>query len=164
MMCLPINLSSSTAVLLHDSRIIAVLYSSGQPPQQAQCSDTTRLHQSTPMQAHCAKRIATVVSAHHDRHNDLLRRLPSTLLFLLSLRWYTSGENIGNHEGPRETALQMDASPYVEPLLSELTPGLLGYYPRVPYSKGAAVLQMLEGYFNSAHKDTFRVSCCVLEY
>ena len=65
----------------------------------------------------------------------------------------------------------MDASPYVEPLLSSLTPGFLAYYPRIPYSKGAAVWHMLEAYFNSAGEDVFRVmlSCmspfyCYLQY
>ena len=70
-----------------------------------------------------------------------------------------AGENIGVHEGPRETALQADVSPNIEALLFSYTPdNFLSYFPYIPYSKGASVWNMLEAYWDTAGPDAFRVS------
>ena len=68
-----------------------------------------------------------------------------------------AGENIGVHEGPRSHSLGVDATPFVEPLLSANTPGFLSYHPEIPYSKGASLWHMLEAFWDSAGQDAFRV-------
>lgn len=68
-----------------------------------------------------------------------------------------AGENIGVHEGPRSHSLGVDATPFVEPLLSANTPGFLSYHPEIPYSKGASLWHMLEAFWESAGQDAFRV-------
>ena len=71
-----------------------------------------------------------------------------------------TGENIGVHEGARESGLSADSSPFVEALLFTYTPdNFLSYYPMIPYSKGASVWGMLEAFWDSAGPDAFRVIC-----
>ena len=68
------------------------------------------------------------------------------------------GEGIGIHEGPRATALLADD----EPLTSALVPATAAQ-PRllpsgaVEYSKGAAVLRMLQSFWEAGRPGSFQV-------
>ena len=67
------------------------------------------------------------------------------------------GENVGVHEGPRSHAMGVDATPFVEPLLTSRALSFLSYHPEIPYSKGASLWHMLEAFWDSAGQDAFRV-------
>ena len=67
------------------------------------------------------------------------------------------GENVGVHEGPRSHAMGVDATPFVEPLLTSRALSFLSYHPEIPYSKGASLWHMLEAFWDSASQDAFRV-------
>lgn len=61
------------------------------------------------------------------------------------------------HEGPRSHAMGVDATPFVEPLLTSRALSFLSYHPEIPYSKGASLWHMLEAFWDSAGQDAFRV-------
>ncbi len=67
------------------------------------------------------------------------------------------GENVGVHEGPRSHAMGVNATPFVEPLLTSRALSFLSYHPEIPYSKGASLWHMLEAFWDSAGQDAFRV-------
>ncbi|KAL0039225.1 hypothetical protein WJX77_012027 [Trebouxia sp. C0004] len=72
------------------------------------------------------------------------------------------GENVGVHEGPRSHAMGVDATPFVEPLLTFRALSFLSYHPELPYSKGASLWRMLEAFWDSAGQDAFRAGLRVL--
>ena len=60
-------------------------------------------------------------------------------------------------------ALQVDVSSPMPSIVPHTeVPGQTPFSAKgeIIYSKGAAVLHMLEAYWNSAHEGAFRVSCC----
>ena len=74
-----------------------------------------------------------------------------------------AGQAIGVHEGPREVALQVDGGSPMPSIVPNMeAPGQTPFSAKgeIIYSKGAAVLHMLEAYWNAAHEGAFRVSCC----
>lgn len=70
---------------------------------------------------------------------------------------FAVGENVGVHEGPRSHAMGVDATPFVEPLLTSRALSFLSYHAEIPYSKGASLWHMLEAFWDSAGQDAFRV-------
>ena len=74
------------------------------------------------------------------------------------------GQAIGIHEGPRDVALQADGSYPMPSIVPHMEgPGQTPFSAKgeIIYSKGAAVLHMLEAYWNAAREGAFRVSCCL---
>ena len=60
-------------------------------------------------------------------------------------------------------ALQVDGSSPMPSIVPPMEgPGQTPFSAKgeIIYSKGAAVLHMLEAYWNAAHDGAFRVSCC----
>jgi len=51
----------------------------------------------------------------------------------------------------------VDATPFVEPLLTSRALTFLSYHAEIPYSKGASLWHMLEAFWDSAGQDAFRV-------
>ena len=68
----------------------------------------------------------------------------------------TAGESIGIHEGPRSTALLADREPYTSALVpsdsDKLRPS-----GQITYSKGAALLAMLQDLLDSEAPGSFQV-------
>lgn len=65
------------------------------------------------------------------------------------------------HEGPRSLALQADDDPgraALVPQLNSSGSAVLQYTGRIAYSKGAAVVAMLEAYFEALLPDSFQVA------
>ncbi|KAL3162156.1 hypothetical protein ABBQ32_009864 [Trebouxia sp. C0010 RCD-2024] len=85
--------------------------------------------------------------------------MPQAALFQLASTPH--GEDIGVHEGPRSLAMGADGTPLVKPLLST-DPGFLQYHPEISYSKTAAVLRMLEAFWDSAGENTFQEGIKIL--
>ena len=69
-----------------------------------------------------------------------------------------AGEAIGIHEGPRATALLADDEPLTSAMVPEAA-AQLRLFPSgaVEYSKGAAVLRMLQSFWDAGRPGSFQV-------